>query len=311
MPRPSLVSGTWPPRAFLKTPAPLFWGQEPNYLAYFRPTARPFYLFGSAHFPPGVTSMAHYHPCVAFHSCLQGPVHLVTPDGDQRLDAGVFYMLAPGVWHHWHNDGPHTAATMSFLIDTEHPGSWPVASGVAECCRELRRLVRGTHRFHVAGDPELQQAFWQLTDHLMAERPRKPVATTGLLCTLIGLILERLAPAAEPTPAQTDVAGQIRRLLLARVSDRLSIAEVAREVGLSPTRVKQVFRATYGCGIKAYFNQLKIGQAKRLLCDPALTVEQVSYKLRFSSPAYFSHVFAQYTGESPTAFRSRRLEVKA
>jgi AraC-like DNA-binding protein len=77
---------------------------------------------------------------------------------------------------------------------------------------------------------------------------------------------------------------------------------------MSPTRAKQVFRATYGCGIMDYFNQLKVWQAKRLLGTSSLTVEQVSRKLGFSSASYFSRVFQRYTEEAPTDFRAALRE---
>jgi AraC-like DNA-binding protein len=302
------VKSTWPPRDWLRTPAPLFAGQDPDFLAYFHPTPRPFYLFGAAHFPAGRSSSTHSHPCVAFHSCLQGPVSLVTADQELSLDADVFYLLAPGVRHQWQNRGAHTAATMAFLIDADHPGSWPAGSGIPECCRDLTRLITGVHCFQVAGDSELQQAFWQLADHLMSERPGPRVTTVGLLCTLLGRALVRLKPSPEASAAHPDAAQKIRRLLLARVREQLSIEEIASEVCVSPTQAKKVFRQAFGCGIISYFRQLKIWQAKRLLGNRELTVEQVSCQLGFSSPTHFSRMFFRLTGETASAFRKRHAE---
>ena len=295
----------WPPPEWLRTPAPMMVGQEANVLAHFLPTARPFYMFGGAHFSAGQDSCKHSHPCVAFHSCMQGPITLRAGGRDHPLDAGVFYLLAPGVEHQWHNGGVHTAATMSFLIDADHPGSWPRSSGLPECCQELKRRVTGLHRFVTAGDAELQQAYWQLADHMLSERPGPRVTTVGLLCVLLGRALVRLGVTPRADAAQADAAQQIRRLLLARVREQVDIEEVADVVGLSPTRAKEVFRRTFGCGIISYFRQLKIWKAKRLLAEPALTVEQVSYHLGFSSPSHFSRVFHRYTGESPSGFRAR------
>jgi AraC-like DNA-binding protein len=276
-----------------------------SYVAYFRPTPKPFYFFHSSHIPGGSTVPAHRHPCVALHGCLQGPLTLSGGGDDHVLDAGIFCLVGPGVLHYWHNQGPHTAANVSLLIDHRQPGSWPAASGVPDLLRELTRLVRGLHRFRAAADAEMKHTFWQLADHLMADRPRKQAATTGLLLTLLGRVVESLGKPEEPAKAPTGPAEEIRRLLLTRVCDRVTIEEVAREVHLSPTRAKEVFRATYGCGILAYFNQLKLWQAKRLLGASSLTVEQVSRKLGFSSPSYFSRVFQRYTGESPTDYRSQ------
>ena len=90
--------------------------------------------------------------------------------------------------------------------------------------------------------------------------------------------------------------------------DALSIEEVANAVCLSATQAKRVFHATYGCGIMAYFNQMKIWQAKRQLASTSLTIEQISRKLGFSTPSYFSRAFLRLTGQSPSEFRDQLRE---
>jgi AraC-like DNA-binding protein len=276
---------------------------DQSYLAYVRQVPRPFRHFTSGHFPAGTVTQPHSHPLLALHGCLQGPVTLHTLAGDHTLDAGAFCVLAAGIGHHWVNAHRQTAATFSVLLETEHPGHWPNGSGVTECCQELQRRVRGVFCFRSAGDRELHNAFWQAADHLTAEKSRDPLALVGALLSLLGLVRERLGTDPPTSSARTELAQQIRRLLLARVSDRLGIKAIARELGASPTLIKQAFRAAFGCGIMSYFNQLKIWKAKRLLGDPSLTVEQVSAQLGFANAAYFSRVFSQQTGESPTIFR--------
>jgi AraC-like DNA-binding protein/quercetin dioxygenase-like cupin family protein len=275
-----------------------------DYLAYMRSVPPPFYRFMSGHFPPGIATGMHSHPCVAVHGCLHGTLDLRTPSGDERLDAGVFCLIAPGVEHGWHNPGRHTGATFGLLIDAASRGHWPAAAAVETSCRELAHQVTRLHRFSTAGDPELQAAFWLAADHLTSEEHREPVALSGALLSFLGLLVARLRGAAVPRGA-AGVAQQIRRLLLARVNDRVRLAEVARAVHVSPTRAKEAFRAAFGCGIIAYANQLKVWRAQRLLCDPTLTVEQICYRLGFSNPAYFTRVFRRLAGETPTEFRHR------
>ncbi len=277
--------------------------EDRSYLAYLRPTPRPFLNFASGHFPPATLTQPHRHPCIALHGCLQGPLTLCTSAGDVPLDAGVFYLIGPELTHCWRNDGRQTAATLSLLLDTAKPGRWPAGTNVEVCCRELSGQICGLHRFTTSGDQELHHSFWLAADHLIAEQPREPASLTGALLTLLGQIMERISGEMTPPASGRDDARQIRRLLLARVQDRLSIPEIAHAVGTSPTRAKECFRQAFGCGIMTYFNQLKIWQAKRLLNVPALTVEQVSQQLGFSSPSYFSRAFLKNTGITPTAYR--------
>ena len=274
-----------------------------SYLAYVRPTPAPFTQFVSGHFPPGTSTQRHRHSCIAIHGCLQGPLVLETAKAAHSLEVGDFCLLAADIDHHWRNPSRQTGATLGLLVDTNRPGRWPAAAGVADCCGRLAQLVKGVHLFHTAADEELQRAFWVAADHLTAIEPREAVAVAGALLSLVGICVQRLEGKHKDPAAANDLAVEIRRLLMARVNDRLSISEIARELRVSPTSAKESFRNAFGTGIIAYHNQIKIWQAKRLLANHALTVDQVSRKLGFSSHSYFSQVFQQHTGRSPTEFR--------
>lgn len=281
---------------------------DSSYLAYLRNTPRPFMRFVSGHFPPATVTHLHGHPCIALHGCLQGPLSLVTPDAELPLDAGVFYLLGPGVKHFWRNTGRQTAATFGLLIDAEHPGRWPAGAGVDDCCRKLVRHVKGIHKFNTAGDDELRHLYWMCADHLTSLEPRGAAIVTGALLALLGQCVARLAGSSETVGSSDNVAQQVRRLLLSKVNDRLSINDIARQIGVSPTRAKEAFRNAFNSGIIAYHNQLKIWQAKRLLGDLSLNIEEVSNRLGFSTHSYFSQVFLQLTGESPSEFRRRNAD---
>lgn len=281
--------------------------QSWNYLSYYHPTPGPFARFTSGHFPPGTRTQKHNHSVIAMHGSLQGPMMLLTPEGGFELDSGDFCMIGPGVDHHWSNKGPHTASTIAFVVDLDRLGHWPEESGIADACHELQTLVKGVQRVNSAENPDLQHAFWRMADQLISEHPHRMLDVTSRLLVFLSLVLDHLAPVSK-TSEQDDLALQIRRLLLNRVNDRLTITEVAREVHVSPTLAKSAFRKTYGCGIMAYFNEIKIWQAKRMLGDPAMTVDQVSRKLGFSSPAYFTRTFRKLAGETPSGFRSKRSQ---
>ena len=284
--------------------------EDRSYLAYLRSTPRPFLHFASGHIPSATRTQPHDHPCIALHGCLQGSLTLCTQAGELPLEAGVFYLIAPRCRHYWRNDSRVAGATVGLLLDTGQPGRWPLGSGVESCCRELQSRVSGLHRFKTSGDQELHQSFWLAADHLTAERPREQLSLTGVLLALFGQIKERLCDDSTTVRADPDTAQRIRHLLLARVRDRLTIPQIAREIGTSSTSAKEVFREAFGCGIMAYFNQLKIWQAKRLLNDLSLTVEQVSRQLGFSSPSYFSRAFVKQAGETPSAYRQRNAEIE-
>ncbi len=277
---------------------------DTGYLAYLRSVARPLLQFTSGHFPPDCVSAPHRHPCIVLHGCLNGPITICTPTWHRTLEAGQFYLLPPNEQHYWKSAGTDTAATIGLLIDAENPGLWPKGSGVPQCCRRLSELVKMPQFFSTAKESNLRGVFWQAADILTLERPCNPLTINSVLWLLIAMAVDDLSVNQDETDEGTESAQKIRRILLTRVYDSPSVEEIAREVGMSLTRAKNVFAATYGCGIKAYLNQLKLYQAKRLLGDTQLTVQQIGFKLGFSSPAYFCRMFREKTGHTPSEFRS-------
>ena len=277
---------------------------DTSYLAYVRPVGRPLLWFTSGHFPPGTVSSSHKHPCVVWRGCLNGPVVFVTSRSRRTLEAGQFYLLPASEIHHWESVGDATAQTIGLLVDAKHPGRWPQGTGIVECCRKITEMVTTPQLFSTADDPEMRTTFWQAADALTLEKPCGQITVNSLLWLLLGQAVDRLEQVDVDTQHATDAAKRIRRILLEHVYDSPSVQQIARLAGMSLTNAKNVFSATYGCGIKEYLNQLKTYQSKRLLGDPSLTVEQVSFKLGFSSPAYFCRMFRARTGQSPTEFRN-------
>ena len=48
-------------------------------------------------------------------------------------------------------------------------------------------------------------------------------------------------------------------------------------------------------------------EAKRLLVHTTLTAKEIGYELGYEDPAYFSRLFVQKTGETPSGYRSKFL----
>lgn len=276
---------------------------DTSYLAHVRSVGRPLLSFTSGHFPSGTVSARHSHPCIVLHGCLNGPIELITNQFRKTLEAGQIFVLPPNEFHHWEVEGDDVSATIGLLVDAENPGRWPRGTGVVECCERLVQLVDSPKLFSMADDPELAATFWEAADILTLDEPCSQVIVNGTLWLLLGQIVSRLDRPEVNVDDWVNSAKRIRRLLLNHVYNSPSVEQIAREVGMSLTNAKKVFSATYGCGIKQYLNQLKLYQAKRLLGDPTLTVEQVSHKLAFESTAYFCRMFRARTGQSPTQFR--------
>ena len=102
-----------------------------------------------------------------------------------------------------------------------------------------------------------------------------------------------------------------RRLCLARDllhevrDDRLTLRDVAREVGLSPFHFIRQFEAVFGLTPHQYRIGARLDLARSLLARGELSVTEVCMHLGFSSLGSFSASFTRRVGESPSAYRRR------
>jgi two-component system response regulator YesN len=84
----------------------------------------------------------------------------------------------------------------------------------------------------------------------------------------------------------------------------LSLGIIARAVNTSKSHASRQFKLDTGLTITEYLSRVRIDAAKRLLLA-GLKVGVVAEFVDFTDPYYFSRVFTQSVGCSPTEYRCR------
>ena len=97
---------------------------------------------------------------------------------------------------------------------------------------------------------------------------------------------------------------EILDYLADNVYGRVTIADVARVMGKSESSIKQIFAAYRGEGIIAYYNSLKIREARKLIREGNYNMTQISDMLHFSTPQYFSRCFKSVTHMTPSQYKA-------
>jgi YesN/AraC family two-component response regulator len=105
-------------------------------------------------------------------------------------------------------------------------------------------------------------------------------------------------------------AQQIARQAMAFVhthySEPISRADIAFEVGVSERHLARCFRKEMDMTVSAYLNRYRVRQAKLLLEVGDKNITEIALEGGFSNSGYFSQVFRQETGVSPSAYQRGR-----
>jgi len=98
---------------------------------------------------------------------------------------------------------------------------------------------------------------------------------------------------------------QARDLLRELREPSPSIADLARQVQISPFHFIRQFEAVFGVTPHQFRIQTRLDVAKRLLAKGHHSVTDVCMEVGFSSLGSFSALFTRRMGEAPSAYRRR------
>jgi AraC family transcriptional regulator len=99
---------------------------------------------------------------------------------------------------------------------------------------------------------------------------------------------------------------QLRRakeMLISRLDEPISLAELARACKLSPSHFARAFRQTTGQPPHRWLMEQRIEKAKQLLVDSTLSLAQIAWTCGFADQSHFTRVFAQLVQSSPGQWR--------
>lgn len=107
------------------------------------------------------------------------------------------------------------------------------------------------------------------------------------------------------TTGTAEAIARAATLVSSRLDRMGSLDEVAREVGISRTRLTQGFRAVMGSSVEGYWQHCRMSHARDRLSEGA-AVSEVALELGYAELASFSRAFSRVFGISPSRVRHSR-----
>ncbi len=230
---------------------------------------------------------------------------------DQALvcETGDFVMIPPDTLHSTHQLSPslHRHCIHFDWVGSSRPQ--PPGIGIFHPGRIAPALVHHAPAFipgglmhgRAAATSGVDEIFNDLVRRWRSRDPGQQAACRGLLLAVLMLLLTPVETGTRSP--RSNLASVVRDRLHQPLSQRQSVQHELEKLGYSYAHLCRLFHKAYGISPLQYLNALRIEQAKRLLNDPGLAVDEVARRSGVSNAQYFSRMFRRYTGKSPSQYR--------
>ncbi|KFF02773.1 AraC family transcriptional regulator [Chryseobacterium luteum] len=94
----------------------------------------------------------------------------------------------------------------------------------------------------------------------------------------------------------------LRNIILEDLSKPPVLGALSKLIGMSETKMKQLFKQTFGDTIYNYYQKIRMEEAAFLLKQAGYSVSDVGYQLGFSNLSHFSRLFEKQFGITPKKY---------
>ena len=225
--------------------------------------------------------------------------------GEERfsLREGELLFHPPGEFHSIECDGESSASVFIMTFRCKSPAmrlfygrSFPLSAALKS---QMQRLTAES------------LATFTVSEYPIATLPSAPLGGEQMVkMYLEELLIKLLRSEATGTSEGTDkviedsLSESICNYLKERLNERVTLDQVSEAFHFGKSRLCDIFKKSRGVSIIHYHITLKMEEAKRLLREGRTNVFEISERLGFESPEYFSRMFKSEVGMSPTRFRA-------
>ncbi len=124
---------------------------------------------------------------------------------------------------------------------------------------------------------------------------------------LIALLYEGLnaAPRIKLSKSDLDKIYQAACLIKENLERPLTILELAKQVGINQTKLKEGFKEVFGNTIFGYLQEIRMNEARKYLLNTNLSIQEIGNLLGYQHMSNFSAAFKKINGISPLKIRGK------
>jgi AraC-like DNA-binding protein len=242
-----------------------------------------------------------------FFYCTAGQGVYRHPGGEMEIKEGSFITILPNV-RHWIIPGSPSAELDSSRPDERWSAVYVTFDGRLGRTLIGNKSAEPTSWVRSIGVREpIVSAFRRLRDIAEVQGPFFQNILGSIVLEIFAYTLSYEGSQVHDR-AELEILEKAKAILTESLYRRLDMEQVAESLGVSYKAFGDLFRSYLGMTPYQYFLNLKINKAKELLASGSYSVKEVSYKLAFQTPYYFSRFFKIKTGTAPSKWNGLDLE---
>ena len=248
----------------------------------------------------------HQHPEFELTLITRGHGTRFIGDHVSRYAAPDAVLIGPGVPHTWQTDDDATS-NHALVLQFKETAWGPDFFESAEM-RSLEPLFimagRGVHLSRACADA-LAPLMRKVIPARGIERIRQFLACLDIIAGDVKA--SPLASARFDLSSRLQQPARINRVcdyVLRNLSSPVSLDRAAKAVHMTPSSLSRFFRRETGRTFMSYVNDLRIGEACRLLMESEHSIAEICYASGFNNLSNFNRRFRETHGMTPSEFRA-------
>lgn len=233
---------------------------------------------------------------------IKGKGLLKLDDKDFEIQSGDLFILFPGVKHR-------------FYADPEDPWELLWVSFNGKACSSIMDSMIFTHEYpivHGISSNIIIQLLTNIIYELESEVSDYALKATGFLYIFFSELIPYTKKINEQQTVKTkeDSIKKALAYIDMNYQQDIDVDTLSHYVNFSRSHFSRLFKKEVKLSIPEYLNKVRIQNAKTLLTGTDLSVSEVAKAVGFKDPFYFSKIFKEIEGQSPSFYKIMCLSTK-
>lgn len=265
---------------------------------------------------PNVNNHWHYHPEVELVYFKKGNGTQFIGDCITPFNTGDVVLVGSNLPHYWQFDGSYfdTGADATADVSVIHfnENFWGDHFLELPENKQIKNLLKQSKRgIQITGDN--LKAVGNLIERVIyAEGPRKIILLMEVLLAIAESdntkLLASMGFQHNFQESEKDRINAIYNYSIINFKKKITLEEIAAVANISPNSFCKFFKSRSKKTYSRFINEIRVGNACKLLINNQLNVKEVCYESGFYNFASFHKYFREITGKSPLSYQKTYIK---